>query len=155
MYVALSRKKSLENLIFIERYTAHAIKEIVVAKLEYERMSNNQMKFLPKLMISDLSLIITLLNICSIKMHMIDVLSDNHLTESVFSYLAEAQLRRHDHLDQTKLIFNEQFKIEFKINEDQHKNIVVCSKDDLSITNHVKLNGISGIQYQKVLLQIS
>ena len=76
MYVALSRIKSLENLFLIGTYTARAIKENFAAKLEYEGMSNNQIKFLPKLMISDFSLTITLLNIRSIKAHMLDVLSD-------------------------------------------------------------------------------
>ena len=84
MYVALSIIKSLENLFLIGTYTARAIKENVAAKLEYEGISNNQINFLPKLMISDFSLRITLLNICSIKAHMLDVLSDQHLIESDF-----------------------------------------------------------------------
>ena len=49
MYVALSRIQSLENLFLIGTYTARAIKENLAAKLEYERMSNNQIKFLPKI----------------------------------------------------------------------------------------------------------
>ena len=75
MYIALSRIKSRENLFLIGTYAARAIKENVAAKLEYEGMSNNQIKFLPKLMISDFSLTISL-NIRSIKAHMLDVSSD-------------------------------------------------------------------------------
>ena len=81
MHVALSRIKSLENLFLIGTYIARAIKENVAAKLEYEGMSNNQINLLPKLMISDFSLRITLLNICSIKAHMPHVLSDQHLID--------------------------------------------------------------------------
>ena len=81
MYVALSKLKNLENLFLIGTYIARAIKENVAAKLEYERMRNNQIKFLPKLMISDFSLTITFLNIRSIKTHMLDVLSDQHLSQ--------------------------------------------------------------------------
>ena len=76
MYLALSRIKNLENLFLIGTYTALTNKENVTAKLECKRMSNNQIKSLPKLVISDFSLTITLLNIRSIKAHMLDVLSD-------------------------------------------------------------------------------
>ena len=84
MYVALSRIKSLENLFLIGTYAALAIIENVTAKLEYERMSSNQIKFLQKLRISDFSITITLLNISSIKGHMLNVLCDQHLIESDF-----------------------------------------------------------------------
>ena len=76
MYVALSIIKSLENLFLTGTYTARVIKENVAAKLEYLGMSNNQIKFLPKLMIADFSLTISLVNILFIKAHMLDVLSD-------------------------------------------------------------------------------
>ena len=49
-----------------------------------------------------------------------------------------------------KSIFNGQFTIEFNINEDKYKSIGICYKDNISIINHhVKLNGISVIQFQK------
>ena len=95
----MSRIKNLEDLFLIGTYTARAIKENVAAKLGYEQMSNNQIKFLPKLMISDFSLTITLLNIRSIKAHMLDVLSDQHLIGSDFLCLTETPLQRHDDLD--------------------------------------------------------
>ena len=66
MYVALSRIKSLGNLFLIGTYTARVIKGNVAEKLEYEQLSNNQIHFLPKLMISDFSLTKMLLNIRSI-----------------------------------------------------------------------------------------
>ena len=126
MYVALSRIKNLENLFLIGTYTARAIKENVATKLEYERMSNNQIKFLPKLMVSDFSLTITLLYIRSIKAHMLDVLTDQHLIESDFLCLTETKLQRHNDLDQIKSIFDGQFTIEFNINEDKYKSIAIC-----------------------------
>ena len=95
----MSRIKNLEDLFLIGTYTARAIKENVAAKLGYEQMSNNQIKFLPKLMISDFSLTITLLNIHSIEAHMFDVLSDQHLIGSDFLCLTETSLQRHDDLD--------------------------------------------------------
>ena len=56
-------------------------------------------------MISDFSLRITLLNICSIKAHMLDVLSDQHLIV-IFLCHTETQLQKHDNLDKIKSIFN-------------------------------------------------
>lgn len=55
LYVAFSRIKSLENLLLIGTYTAHAIKQNVAEKLEYKLLINNQVKVLAKLMISDFS----------------------------------------------------------------------------------------------------
>ena len=65
----------------IGTHIIRAIKENAAAKLEYKQMSNNQIKFLATLMISDFSLTITLLNIRSIEVHMLDILNDQHLIE--------------------------------------------------------------------------
>ena len=100
-------------------------------------------------MISDYSLTITVLNIRSIKEHMLDVLCDQHLIGSDFLCLTETQLQKHDDLDQIKSIFNGQFTTEFNINEDKYKSIAICYKDNISILNHVRLNGISVMQFQK------
>ena len=81
---------------------------------------------------------------------MLDVLYDQHLVKSHFHCLTETELQWHDDLDQIKSIFNGQFKIEFNINEDKCKNIMIHYKDNISIINHVKWNGISVIQFQKV-----
>ena len=121
----------------IRTHTVRAIKENAAAKLEYERLSNNQIKFLPKLMISDFSLTITLLNIRSTEVHMLDILNDQHWIELGFLCLTETQLQRHDDLDQIKSIFNGQFTIESNINEDKYKSIAIFYKDNVSIINHV------------------
>ena len=39
--------------------------------------------------------------------------------------------------------------MEFNVNEDKYKNIAICYKDNISIINHVKLNDILVIQFQK------
>ena len=119
-------------------YTARAINGNIAAKLEYDRTRNNHIKFLTKLMISYFSLTKNLLNIPTIKKFMLDVLYDQHLVESHFHCLTETQLQWHDDLDQIKSIFNGQFKIEFNINEDKCKNMVIRYKDNISIINHIK-----------------
>ena len=122
----------------IGTYTARAINENIAAKLEYDRTRNNHIKFLTKLMILYFCLTKNLLNIRTIKKFMLDVLCDQHLVESHFHYLTETQLQWHEDLDQIKSIFNGQFKIEFSINEDKCKNMVIRYKDNISIINHIK-----------------
>ena len=112
-------------------------------------MSNNQINFLPKLMISDSSLTVNLLNIGPIRTHMLDVLCDEHLIESNFLCLTETQLQKHDDLDQTNSIVNREFKVKCDTNEGKCKSIAICYKDNISILNHVKLNGVSVMQFQK------
>ena len=101
-------------------------------------------------MILYFSLTKNLLNIRTIMKSMLDVLYDQHLVESHFHCFTETKLQWHDDLDQIKSIFNRQFKIEFNINEDKCKNIVIRYKDNICIINHVKRNGILVIQFQKV-----
>ena len=113
-------------------------------------MSNNHTKFLPKLMTFYFSLTKSLLSTRATKKFMLDVLYDQYLVKSHFHCLTETELQWHDDLDQIKSIFNGQFKIEFNINEDKCKNIMIRYKDNISIINHVKWNGISVIQFQKV-----
>ena len=52
-------------------------------------------------------------------------------------------------MDQIKSIFDGQFTIKFNINEDKYKSIAICHEYNISIINHVKLNGISVIQFRK------
>ena len=106
----------------------------IAAKLEYERMSNNHIKFLPKLMISYFSLTI---NISSIKKLVLGALCDQHLVGSYFHFLTETQLQWHNDLDQIKSIFKEQFKIEINLNDDKYESMIRY-KDNISIINHVK-----------------
>ena len=133
----------------IGTYIARAIKVSVATKLDYERMSNNQINFLPKLMISDSSLTVNLLNIGLIRMHILDVLCDQYLVESNFLCLTETQLQKHDDLDQTNSIVNGKFKVKCDTNEGKCRSIAICYKDNISILNYVKLNGVSVIQFQK------
>lgn len=113
----------------IGTYAALAINENIAAKLEYDRMSNNHTKFLPKLMTFYFSLTKNLLSIRTIKKFMLDVLYNQYLVKSHFHCLTETELQGHDDLDQIKSIFNGQFKIEFNINEDKCKNIMIRYKD--------------------------
>ena len=96
-------------------------------------------------MISYFSLII---NISSIKKLMLGALCDQHLVGSYFHFLTETQLQLHNNLDQIKSIFKGQFKIEFNLNEDKYKSMIRY-KDNISIINYFKSNGISVIQFQK------
>ena len=46
-------------------------------------------------------------------------------------------------------MFSKHFEIQFNISDVKYRSIAICYKNDISIINHVKLDGISVIQFQK------
>jgi len=84
MYVAMSRVKTIEGLYFTGNFTASVFTCNNRVKQEYTRLriTDNQLHFIPDFYSSDVSVIIALLNIRSLKLHSLDVFHDESLQSS-------------------------------------------------------------------------
>ena len=80
MYVTLSRVTKLEKLYILGQYCSSAIQVNENARRKHERV-RTQSKFIgvSKYLISENSLMLTLLNVWSLKSHLIDLINDQDL----------------------------------------------------------------------------
>ena len=92
IHVALSRISSMNKMYLIESYKKAALKLNESAKIEYERLrSESLFKSQSHLAVTETSVTITLLSICSLKLHVWDITVDDRLLYNDILYLTETQ----------------------------------------------------------------
>ena len=98
MYVALSRVKSIDDLYFTGEYShsAFTCSKKVAELYTRLRIKEYQLPPLKDFHISNISLVISLLNIRSLKLHYIDILSDNVFVNNDILCLTETQIGFND-----------------------------------------------------------
>ena len=90
VYVALSRITNFESMYLIGTYQRSAIRLNLSAKSEYVRLrEESKMTPLPKLVLTNVLLTLTLLHARSLKKHVIDILEDTGLLQNYVLALIE------------------------------------------------------------------
>ena len=91
MYVALSRITNFESMYLIGTYQRSAVRLNLSAKSEYVRLreESDTMTPLPKLVLTNVLLTLTLLHARSLKKHVIDILEDTGLLQNYVLALIE------------------------------------------------------------------
>lgn len=154
MYVAMSRVKSIHGLYFTGQYSASAFTCNSRVSTEYARLrkKENQLPPLKDFQLSDASLIISLLNVRSLKLHSIDIVNDNFLECSNILCFTETQIG-YDHRDvdiqEIQQNLN-RFKISF--NNDQHKysSMAIChQEEDINVSEYDHTSGFSLMKFKK------
>ena len=154
MYVAMSRVKTIEGLFFTGNFTASAFICNNKVKEEYTRlrMNENQLPVMPDFFQSDTSLVISLLNIRSLKLHSLDVPHNEFLQSSDILCFTETQIGfNHTEIDLIEIKKNlSPFEVSF--NNDQHKynSMAICHQDtDIEVLEYDHSSGYSLMKFKK------
>ena len=98
MYTALSRVSSYDKLFCVGKFEPSSIKINVSALQEYERLCQNSIfENIEKIIVTDDSVTILLLNVRSLSRHAYDIKSDGRLMSNDVLCFTETQLQ-HQHL---------------------------------------------------------
>ena len=93
IYVALSRVTKLEKLYLLGQYCSSAIKVNQNARVEHEILKiQSKLIGVSKYLVSENSLMQTLLNVQSLKSHVIDLINDQDLLVNDLLCLTETQI---------------------------------------------------------------
>ena len=150
IYVALSRVTNIEGLYIIGEFTDKSIRVNAKAEVEYQRQRKESI-FRPRAQhnISPDSLTICLLNTRSLSKHSVDIASDMRLFTVDLLCLTETQLESNRNVEHIQISLPS-FNIDFNnVSCHRFNNIAICSKDDILIGCHIKLDAISIFTLQK------
>ena len=153
MYVALSRVKSIDGLYFTGQYSHSAFTCSKKVADEYTRlrMTENQLAPLKDFQISNTSLVISLLNIRSLKLHSIDILSDKFLLGSDILCLTETQIgfdNNDSHIHEIEENLNV-FTISFNNDQHKHNSLALCHQEDVNVLEYDHSSAFSLMTFKK------
>jgi len=154
MYVAMSRVKTIDGLFFTGNFTVSAFTCNNKVKEEYTRlrMSDNQLPTIPDFSSSDTSLVISLLNIRSLKLHSLDVFHNEFLQSSDILCFTETQIDfNHSDIDLREIKKNF-YPFEVSFNNDQHKHnsMAICHQEtDIDVLEYDHNSGYSLVKFRK------
>ena len=150
MYVALSRVTKLEKLYLSQQYCSSAIKVNENATREYERL-RTQSKFIgiSKYLVSENSLMLTLLNVRSLKNHVIHLINDQDLLVNDLICLTETQVELEDNTSNIEGRLRQFYNVSFNSNLNKYRSLVLCTTRDTTLTNHQKFDGFSLVKFIK------
>ena len=144
VYVALSRITNFESMYLIGTYQRSAIRLNLSAKSEYVRLrEESKMTPLPKLVLTNVLLTLTLLHARSLKKHVINILEDTGLLQNYVLALTEIQLKQEQNLSPIVTQMSCHFSCQFNLNENNNRSIAVCVPHNVSVTDHQRYEGIS------------
>ena len=150
MYVALSRISKFENMHLLGKYHHNAIKVNQNAKKEYERLHKESL-LLPPLLLQTRSdaLTLTLLNTRSLKKHLDDILSDVDLLNNDVLCFTETQLQLHENTSEITSKFQDNFRMYFNSNRDQHKSIAFGYSSSMLLHDSSDYGSMSILLFKK------
>ena len=154
IYVALSRVTSLDGLYLTVSYNRKALKvdQRATEQYEYMRKTYQFQRVEDDCSISDNSLVVTLLNVRSLRKHGIDVPYDKSIMESDIIAFTETQLS-HDctSLDQDlhplTLITN-------NLSQNSYSNVAFAHRDTLSLLNVENALGATFLPINSLFLEV-
>ena len=142
MYVALSRVTSMNKLYLIGKYNKTALKVNVGAKIEYERLRNESLfKSQSNIAVSGTTLTISLLNVRSLKAHVLDIAKDNRLLDNDILCLTETHVEMNT--DTSTIESALHYTMHFNNNENKFKSIAYCYSKDIDVLTNEDLGGVS------------
>lgn len=153
MYVALSRITNFESMYLIGSLVA--IRLNLSAKNEYVRLRG-----LPELVLTNVSLLLTLLTARSLKKHVINILVDTVLLQNDVLALTEIQLQLEENVLSIMTQMSCHFSCQFNLNENKYRSIAVYSTHNVSVIDHQRYDCISVVtlikpQFTQTLVTIA
>ena len=150
MYEVLSRVTKLEKLYLLGQYCFSAIKVNENARREYERL-RTQSKFIgvSRYLVSENSLMLTLLNMRSLKSHVTDLINDQDLIVNDLLCLTEIQVELEDNTSNIEGGLWQFDNVSFNTNFNKCRSLSLCTTRDITLTNHQKFDGFSLVTFIK------
>lgn len=132
-----------------------AIRLNLSAKNEYVRLRG-----LPELVLTNVSLLLTLLTARSLKKHVINILVDTVLLQNDVLALTEIQLQLEENLLSIMTQMSCHFSCQFNLNENKYRSIAVYSTHNVSVIDHQRYDCISVVtlikpQFTQTLVTIA
>ena len=154
MYVAISRLRSKEGLFFTGQFSRSAFTCCNKVHEEYARlrMSENRLPVLKQFHVVDSSLVLSLLNIRSLRLHSIDIQHDQFLVENDILCLTETQIGFDSSNSEISKIREDLDFFNISFNNDQHKfkSLALCHKeDDIDVEEYGHYSGFSLMTFSK------
>ena len=146
VYVAFSRVKALDQLFIVGKFDPNSTKADLRVHKEYERLRSPLLKPLItdiNVMNSD-NIVITLLNVCSLKKHSIDLRYDNHVMNSNILALTEINIAPNELVNQIEddLVG---FTLTKKDSHNAHLSLALCSDENISQSEKVTFPEVNGL----------
>eukprot|EP00111_Clytia_hemisphaerica_P014933 TCONS_00043982-protein len=150
IYVALSRVTSLNGLYLTGNYTSSAIKANASAEKEYQRLRSAENLLEPLLSIvpTNSNLVLTLLNIRSLRIKSASIRHYKELIDSDVIFFTETQISYDSSVDEIEYNIRP-FQIVFNNDEDKFKSLAVGYKESVSISEIQHVSGFSLIKLQR------
>ena len=137
MYVALSRVTKLEKLYLLGQYCSSEIKLNENPRREYERLrTQSKLIGVSKYLVSENSLMLTLLNVKSLKNHVIDLIKDQELLVNDLLCLTETQIELEDNTPNIEGGLRQFYNVSFNSNLSKYRRLALCATRDITLTNH-------------------
>ena len=132
-----------------------AIRLNLSAKNKYVRLRG-----LPELVLTNVSLLLTLLTARSLKKHVINILVDTVLLQNDVLALTEIQLQLEENLLSIMTQMSCHFSCQFNLNENKYRSIAVYSTHNVSVIDHQRYDCISVVtlikpQFTQILVTIA
>ena len=150
MYVALSRVTSLDGLYLIGNFSPSAIISSKSAEKEYERLRSSENSLEPLLSIvpTDSNLVLTLLNIRSLRRKSASVRNYKELSDSDVLLFTETQIAHGSNVEEIEYNLRP-FQMVFNNDEDKFKSLAVGYKESVTISEAQHVSGFSLIKLKK------
>ena len=132
--VALSRISSMNKMYSIGSYNKAALKVNELAKKEYERLkSEGLFKSQSHLPVTETSVTITLLNTCSLKLHVLNIAMDDRLLDNDILCLTETQCEAGCYTSVIESALQKKCIMQFNNSNNKFKSIAYGLSNDVEI----------------------
>ena len=150
MYVALSRVTSLDGLFLIGNYSSSAIRCSENATKEYERLRSgeNLLEPLPQMIPANDNLVLTMLNIRSLRHKSATIKNYKELQNSDVLFFTETQISRGSNFEEVEYNMLP-FRTVFNNDVDKYKSLAIGYKDSITILEEQHLSGFSLLKLRK------
>ena len=149
MYTALSRVSSYDKLFYVGKCEPPSIKMNVSALQEYERLRQNRIfENIEKIIVTDDSITILLLNVRSLSKHSCDIKSEDRLMSNDVLCFRETQLQ-HQHLPNDIEQYFENFRIFFNNNDNKFLSLAYAFQKDITVITQEDFAGVSICNFRK------
>ena len=150
IYVALSRVTSLDGLYLIGNYSSAAIKSSKLADEEYERLrcKENILEPLYSLSPSEENLVLTFLNIRSLRGKSASLKHYREVYDSDVVFFAETQIHCDSSIEEVEYNMKP-FTMIFNNDTDKFKSLAIGYKESVTILEHEHVSGFSHVKLKK------
>ena len=132
------------------QYCSSAIKVNQNARVEHEILKiQSKLIGVSKYLVSENSLMQTLLSVRSLKSHVIDLINDQDLLANDLLCFAETQIELESNTYNIEGRLWQFRNVSFKSNVNKYRSLALCTTRDITLTNHQNFDGFSLITFIK------